>query len=132
MVALTFVNAAVDSSIGPLEGPHFKEIRFKIYATSEAEVAGLLAGDIDVLDFFEAEQIPDIQPGLTAGTLNHTQAAEQGFWGFSLQCERYPLTITEFRRAIAHLVDKDKYVREGLQGLAYKIETVLGSPGYGP
>jgi len=132
MVALPLVNAAVDSSIGSLEGPHFKEIRFKIYATSEAEVAGLLAGDIDVVDFFEAEQIPDIQPGLTAGTINYSQAAEQGFWGFSLQCERYPLTITEFRRAIAHLVDKDKYVREGLQGLAYKIETVLGSPGYGP
>jgi len=125
-------NAAVPSTVGPLEGPYFKEIRFKIYATSEAEVAGLLTGDVDVVDFFEAEQIPDIQPGLDSGALNKTQAAEQGMWIFNLQCQRYPLNLTQFRRAIAHLVDKDKYVREGLQGLGYKIETFLGSPGYGP
>jgi peptide/nickel transport system substrate-binding protein len=124
--------AAVSSSIGPLEGPYFKEIRFKIYASSEAEVAGLLSGDVDVMDFFEAEQIPDIQPGLTAGTIETAQSAEQGMWGFSFQCERYPLTLTKFRQAIAHLVDKDKYVREGLQGLGYKIETFIESPGYGP
>jgi len=131
-IIVPFLGAAVESTVGPLEGPQFKEIRFKIYATSEAEVAGLLAGDIDIVDFFEAEQIPDIQAGLTAGTLNYTQSAEQGMWGFSFQCQRYPLNITEFRRAIAHLCDKDKYVREGLQGLGYKIETYLGSPGYGP
>jgi len=28
--------AGVSSSIGTIEGPYFKEIRFKIYATSEA------------------------------------------------------------------------------------------------
>ncbi|MGB9622851.1 MAG: ABC transporter substrate-binding protein, partial [Candidatus Bathyarchaeia archaeon] len=69
---------------------------------------------------------------MSSGALNTTQAAEQGMWVFSLQCERYPLNLTQFRRALAHLVDKDKYVREGLQGLGYKIETFLGSPGYGP
>jgi peptide/nickel transport system substrate-binding protein len=123
--------AGVSSSIGTLEGPYFKELRFKIYATSEAEVSGLLTGDVDVVDFFEAEQIPDIQPGLDSGKLATVQNAEQGMWGFSLQCERYPLTLVEFRRAIAYLCDKDKYVREGLQGLGYKLETFLGSPGYG-
>jgi peptide/nickel transport system substrate-binding protein len=123
--------AGVSSSIGTLEGPYFKEIRFKIYATSEAEVAGLLSGDVDVVDFFEAEQIPDIQAGLDSGTLATVQNAEQGMWGFSLQCERYPLNLVEFRRAIAYLCDKDKYVSEGLQGLGYKLNTFLGSPGYG-
>jgi peptide/nickel transport system substrate-binding protein len=123
--------AGVSSSIGTLEGPYFKELRFKIYATSEAEVSGLLTGDVDVVDFFEAEQIPDIQPGLNSGKLATVQNAEQGMWGFSLQCERYPLNLVEFRRAIAYLCDKDKYVREGLQGLGYKLETFLGSPGYG-
>ncbi|HUV33673.1 MAG TPA: ABC transporter substrate-binding protein, partial [Candidatus Desulfaltia sp.] len=125
-------SAAVSSSIGPLEGPYFKEIRFKIYASSEAEVAGLLSGDVDIMDFFEAEQIPDIQPGLAAGTIETAQSAEQGMWGYSFQCERYPLTLTKFRQAIAYLVDKDKYVREGLQGLGYVIETFIESPGYGP
>ena len=124
-------HAGVTSSIGTLQGPYFKELRFKIYATSEAEVAGLLSGDVDVVDFFEAEQIPDIQPGLDSGKLATVQNAEQGMWGFSLQCERYPLNMVEFRRAIAYLCDKDKYVREGLQGLGYKLETFLGSPGYG-
>jgi peptide/nickel transport system substrate-binding protein len=124
--------AGVSSSIGTIEGPYFKEIRFKIYATSEAEVSGLLSGDVDVVDFFEAEQIPDIQAGLDSGKLATAQNAEQGMWVFSLQCERYPLNLVEFRRAIAYLCDKDKYVREGLQGLGYKLETFLGSPGYGP
>ena len=124
--------AGVTSSIGTLEGPYFKEIRFKIYATSEAETAGLLTGDVDVVDFFEAEQIPDIKPGIDAGKIATAQNAEQGMWVFSLQCERYPLTLTKFRQAIAHLVDKDLIVREGLQGLGYRIDTFLGSPGYGP
>ncbi|TRO52959.1 hypothetical protein E2P71_06975, partial [Candidatus Bathyarchaeota archaeon] len=124
--------AGVQTSIGNLEGPYFKEIRFKIYASSEAEVAGLLSGDVDVMDFFEAEQIPDIEAGLEDGSIETAQAAEQGMWGFSFQCERYPLNILEFRQAVAHLVDKDKYVREGLQGLGYKIETFIESPGYGP
>lgn len=123
--------AGVPSSVGELQGPYFRELRFKIYATSEAETAGLLSGDVDVVDFFEAEQIPDIQPGLDSGDLETVQNAEQGMWGFSLQCERYPLDKVEFRRAIAYLCDKEKYVREGLQGLGYKLETFLGSPGYG-
>jgi peptide/nickel transport system substrate-binding protein len=122
----------VSSSIGNLEGPYFKEIRFKIYASSEAEVAGLLSGDIDIMDFFEAEQIPDIESGLEDGSIETAQSAEQGMWGFSFQCERYPLNLVDFRKAIAHLVDKDKYVREGLQGLGYVIETFIESPGYGP
>lgn len=124
-------HAGVPSSIGTLEGPYFKELRFKIYATSEAEVAGLLTGDVDVVDFFEAEQIPDIKPGLDSGKLATAQNAEQGMWGFSLQTERYPLNLVQFRRAIAYLCDKDKYVQEGLQGLGYKLDTFLGSPGYG-
>ena len=123
--------AGVPSSIGTLEGPYFKELRFKIYATSQAEVAGLLTGDVDVVDFFEAEQIPDIQSGLDSGKLATKQNAEQGMWVWSLQTERYPLNLVEFRRAIAYLCDKDKLVREGLQGLGYKLETFLGSPGYG-
>jgi len=131
MIKVPSANAAVPSSVGPLEGPYFKEIRFKIYASSQAVTQALVAGDVDVIDFFEAEQIPDIQPGLTAGTINYTQGAEQGQWVFALQCQRYPLNITDFRRAIAHLVDKNKIVAEGLQGLAYKIETFCGSPGYG-
>jgi peptide/nickel transport system substrate-binding protein len=124
-------NAGVSSSVGTLDGPYFKELRFKIYSNSEAELAGLLTGDVDVVDFFEAEQIPDIQSGLDTGKLETVQNAEQGQWVFSLQCERYPLNLVEFRRAIAYLCDKEKYVREGLQGLGYKLETFCGSPGYG-
>jgi peptide/nickel transport system substrate-binding protein len=124
--------AGVPSSIGTLQGPYFKELRFKIYATSEAETAGLLSGDVDVVDFFEAEQIPDIRAGLESGKLATVQNAEQGMWGFSFQCERYPLNLVQFRRAIAYLCDKDLYVREGLQGLGYILPTFLGSPGYGP
>jgi ABC-type transport system substrate-binding protein len=126
------VNSAIPTSVGPMDGPHFKEIRFKIYATSEAEVSGLLAGDVDIVDFFEAEQIPDIQAGLDDGSLAYTQAAEQGMWVWDFQNQRYPLNITDFRRALAHLVDKDYIVSEALQGLAYPLDTFLGSPGYGP
>jgi len=118
----TAVQASIPSSIGSLEGPYFNTVQFKIYATTQAETAGLLTGDVDVVDFFEASQVPDIQAGLTAKTLNISQGAEQGMWGWSIQCQRYPLNITQFRRAIAHLVDKDKIVSEGLQGLAYKLE----------
>jgi peptide/nickel transport system substrate-binding protein len=53
-------------------------------------------------------------------------------WTWDIQNQRYPLNITDFRRAIAHLVDKDYIVSEALQGLAYKLDTFLGSPGYGP
>jgi peptide/nickel transport system substrate-binding protein len=129
---LMTVDAVVPTSTGPLYGPHFKEIIFKIYATSEAEVAGLVAQDIDLVDFFEAEQLPDIQSGLDDGSLLTTQAAEQGMWVFDLQNQRYPLNITDFRRALAHLVDKDDYVQNALDGLAYPLDTFLGSPGYGP
>ncbi len=126
------VKAGVSSSIGPLEGPYFREIRFKIYATPEEETTALLSGDVDIVDFFTSDQIPDIKAGLDSGMLTTAQNAEQGVWGFSLQCERYPLNLVQFRRAIAHLCDKDKYVSEGLQGLGYKINTFLGSPSYGP
>jgi len=56
--------AGVTSSIGTLEGPYFKEIRFKIYATSEAETAGLLTGDVDVVDFFERRGRDDQPEGV--------------------------------------------------------------------
>jgi peptide/nickel transport system substrate-binding protein len=85
-----------------------------------------------MVDFFEAEQLPDIQPGLDDGSLLYKQSAEQGMWVWDMQNQRYPLNITDFRRALNHLVDKEYIVAEALQGLAYPLETFLGSPGYGP
>lgn len=130
--AVVASNAAIPSTVGFLEGPYFQQIQFKIYSTAEAETAGLLTGEIDVLDFFEADRLPDIQAGITNQILTYTQSAEQGMWVFLIQCQRYPLNITQFRRALAHLVDKDTIVADGLGGLAYPIDTFLGSPGYGP
>jgi len=118
---LSSVTSAIPFSVFPYEAPHFKEVQFKIYATSEAEVAGLLAGDIDLVDFFEAEQLPDIQAGLDDGSILYEEGAEQGMWTFDLQNQRYPLNITDFRRAINHLVDKEYIVAEALQGFFHVV-----------
>ena len=81
-----FSNGIVPSSIGILEGPHFKEICYKIYVTLEAEVTGLLAGDIDLINIKKEEphdKREKLPPSEGDGILNYSVNYEQG-WVFDL------------------------------------------------
>lgn len=113
----------------PLDGPHASEIRFVIFGSTEAEIPALKAGDVDFGPELglPVEHLPDIQGD---PNIKVVQGVEQGFWGFSLQTERYPLDIVDFRRAIRDLTDKDTMVSEGLHGQGVRLDGVLG-PGYG-
>ena len=113
----------------PLDGPHVGELRFLIFGSTEAEIPALLAGDVDFGPELglPVEQLPNVQGD---PNIKIIQGAEQGFWGFSLQCQRYPLDITDFRRAIRYLSDKDTMVSEGLHGQGVRLDGILG-PGYG-
>ncbi len=113
----------------PLDGPHVSEVRFVIFGSTEAEIPALKAGDVDFGPELglPVEQLPDIQGDPNIKVL---QGVEQGMWGFSLQCQRYPLDIVDFRRAIRLLSDKDTMVSEGLHGQGVRLDGYLG-PGYG-
>jgi len=133
MLAITYSPAQVKAQrpqvTWPLEGPHVSEVRFVIFGSTEAEIPALKAGDVDFGPELglPVEHLPDIQGD---PNIKIIQGIEQGFWGFSLQTERYPLSIVDFRRAIRSLTDKDTMVSEGLHGQGVRLDGVLG-PGYG-
>jgi len=104
-------------------GPWADELLFKIYLSPEPEYMALKAGDINIMDWeLPAEKVADAvaDPNLVA-----VAAESLGYYEIDLNHQRWPTSDLNFRRALAHLVDKSRIETDLLQGFGYKLENVV-------
>ena len=93
----------------------------KIYPNQEAEFMALNAGGIDIVDSPLPKEWIDrfkVNPDIVLANYS-----ELGMFEFDINNQRWPTNNTDFRRALAHLVDKDRMISECWEGYGERIDT---------
>jgi ABC-type transport system substrate-binding protein len=118
----------------PGTGPLPDGIVYKVYTDAIAEYLALKANEIDLMDWpIDKSQIPDALAQQAAGNLNVSEQADAGFYfiGMNYLASRFPMNVTGFRKALAHLVDKATVVATGLGGYGYVMDNIVPQGYYG-
>jgi ABC-type transport system substrate-binding protein len=104
-------------------GPRVDELLIKIYPNQTAEFMALEAGEIDIVDCpLSPEWIETFEVNPDIILANYS---ELDMFVFDINNQRWPTNNTEFRRALAHLVDKDRIISELLDGYGARIDTPI-------
>ena len=113
-------------------GPRVDELLIKIYYTPEAEWAALEAGEIDITDWpLPVEKIEEYRGPDWADKIWLYEYSEYGYFLFDLNHRKadgtpnWPISNVHFRRALAHLVDKEAIVREIVKGYGIPLDSVI-------
>ncbi|TFG04464.1 hypothetical protein EU538_12265, partial [Candidatus Thorarchaeota archaeon] len=107
----------------PREGPYLDAINYNVISPVDFEVSRLQQGLIDL--------IGHSLDGDTAAALDGASDIEvsehllNGYGCFIINCQRYPLNMTAFRRAAASALDKDFVCQEVLDGQAEPLDSVV-------
>lgn len=106
-----------------VNGPFVNTIVYKIYGNKQVAIQALIAGDIDYI----------YNPvGLTAGEAEQLRGQKDikvvsnpqlGFRYIAFNMRKFPMSVKEFRQAIAALVDRDFLCNQVLQGRAIPLAT---------
>lgn len=105
------------------QGLFVDKIVFEVITAEDAQILALLDGDIDLVgQYIHPEKIPQLQQAENIGIL---QSNRPGFGQFYIKTDKYPFNITEFRRAFAFALDKNRICEEVWNGYATPQDTIL-------
>lgn len=116
------------------QGPAMDELLFRYYPSSEAIFYALLADEIDLMDYpltYDQYQLATYNRDILTGFYEENSYISLDInnnWSIPYIPWRSPTNYTEFRQAIACLVDKDYVVWEVLQGFAMRVDTPIPRP----
>ncbi len=104
--------------------PQVDKIVFKIISGTSQQVTALQSGTIDIIgnalgdtsyySILDADENIDV-----------TRDLRNGYAWMMINCQRYPLNITAFRRAIAFALDKEYISSTILSGFAQPLDSVI-------
>lgn len=101
-------------------GPYADRVIFHVITGPDIQVAALLQGQIDHLaDNVEAAYVEDLQAN---PDIEVTQSGRLGFGHLSINCQRYPYSFAEFRRALALAADKHEVATIMWGGLGFALD----------
>lgn len=101
-------------------GPYIDRVIFQVITGPDVQVAALIAGDIDCLaDNVEASYIDELSAN---PNIEVTQTERLGFGFMAINCQRYPWTFPEFRRALAFAADKYEVATIMWEGLGFALD----------
>ncbi|MHA1963683.1 MAG: ABC transporter substrate-binding protein [Candidatus Thorarchaeota archaeon] len=114
---------AVDKPSDLNIGPHVNRVTFKENSDSNSRILNLRAGTTDIVSAFsnssvisELEAEPDISVA---------RIPRNGYGHISINCDKYPLNISAFRRAFAYAFDKTRVTAEILNGFSQEHDSVV-------
>jgi peptide/nickel transport system substrate-binding protein len=116
------INAQEKQTYEPY-GPRVDFVICKIYTNELAESFALRAGEIDLMDWPVA---PDLVPEFKEDpNIKLYPYEEFGMFEIDINHRRWPTSDVNFRRALAHLVNKEKLVSEVVKGFGKVMDSVL-------
>lgn len=122
----TLIQQAPPADTYQMMGPFVDEILINIYFTPEAEWLALETGQIDVTDWpLPAEKVDAYAGPEWADKLYTYEYAEFGYFLIDLNHRRWPISSLDFRKALAHLTDKDKIVTDIVKGFGLPLTSVV-------
>ncbi len=129
ILLLSIIVAAAPSTTEAQEnfdttGPRIDELVIKIYLSPEPEFMALEAGEIDIIDWpLTSAKIEEFMDNPDIVLAEYT---ELGMFEFDFNNRRWPMSNLNFRKAIAHLVDKDRIVTEVVKGYGMVLDSIIG------
>jgi peptide/nickel transport system substrate-binding protein len=102
--------------------PHVKEVVFKVIPYKDLQVLALKSGEVDIVYDISFAIADDLEGKKNIGVYS---IPETSFQCVEFNCELYPTNITEFRRALAHAVDKEKICNIAFEGCGTVVDTFL-------
>ena len=101
-------------------GPWVDNIVFEVIQDDTQQVLDLIDGDVDIiggqLDPAFLDQLYDAEDVEIIDILRF------GYGIIEINCEKYPMNITNFRRALAFALDKHRIIEDGWLGLAELLD----------
>jgi ABC-type transport system substrate-binding protein len=126
LVSLLFVPAVVGWTVFEnsrlIDGPYVSNIVYKVITQDDQQMLALQNNEIDLIgDTIDPAFIPSIGE-------NDFQIANKrrnGYGYLTINCAKYPLNITAFRRAFAFALDKEGICDDVWDGLAYPLDSCV-------
>ena len=101
-------------------GPWIDKLVFKVIENETEQILALFNGDVDIIgNPIDLKLLPQLQD------VEHVELSESlqmGYGEIVMNCGKYPMNITNFRRAFAYAVDKKKIVDEVWEGFAMPLD----------
>jgi hypothetical protein len=124
-------------SVSASKGPREDDLQLLFYSDVQATYAALEAGEVDIVGF-------DIMRPVYLEAVDNPSVAlapadDMGMYEFDLNNNysvrtypgiRSPTSYTEFRQALAFLVDKDRIVEEFCDGFAVRLDQPIAPPAH--
>lgn len=109
-------------------GPHVNDVVFKRYSSVDAEFSALQRGDLDLVDWqisvFEWDWIDALKDDPNIVLAN---TSDNSLIYVDLNKQKWPISDVSFRSALAHLVDKQGFLR-ARKGYGTIIDTPVPRP----
>ena len=97
-------------------GPYLDKLNFTVIQDDTQQVLALIDGDVDIIG--DAIDPAFLDQLYSASDVEVSEHQRLGYGITYINCEKYPMNITNFRRAIAFALDKNRVIEEGFLGLA--------------
>jgi ABC-type transport system substrate-binding protein len=106
-----------------MTGPYIHQLQYKAIPYDDEQVLALKNGEIDAISYpidpsfiQDLEEHPDVEI---------EQVIRNGYGYLTINCAKYPLNITAFRRAFAFAFNKTEVVEEIWEGLAVAQDSLV-------
>ena len=110
----------------PAKGPYVDEIIFKVITSQDQRVLALQAGEIEMdTSFIDPSYLPTLA---TDPDISIHQVEQNGYGQLIINCAKYPLNISGFRRAFAFAFNKTKVASEVMDGFVFEHDSVVPRP----
>ena len=115
------VQAASETPLS--DGPLVQEVVFKVIEGTDQEVSALIGDSVDLIGEFVS---PDYLSVLeSAANIEVVETLRNGYGYLTIKTDKYPLNITDFRRAFAFALDKERICAEVWDGLAMPQDSLI-------
>ncbi|MHA1772118.1 MAG: ABC transporter substrate-binding protein [Candidatus Thorarchaeota archaeon] len=117
------VSSAIVSSDTSSAGPSVNKLLFELHADQSSLAVALKNGDIDVIGEYLSPAVADTLKDTTNIELSYD--LRNGYGYFTINCAKYPYSLTAFRRAFAFAINKTKVCQDCFDGYARPIDSVV-------
>ncbi|MCK4567161.1 MAG: hypothetical protein KAU48_07620, partial [Candidatus Thorarchaeota archaeon] len=130
LVVVSFSGVSVASSYAEsyslVTGPYIDEVIFKVIEDQDQRVLALQAGEVEMdTGFFEPSYLTTLD---SDPNIDIYRAIRNGYGHITINCDKYPLNISGFRRAFAFAFDKTRVTEEIMDGFSIEHDSLVPFP----
>ncbi len=104
-------------------GPLVQELVFKVIGGDDNQVLALINDEADLIgDMVDPSHLSTLE---SAANIEVAETLRNGYAYLTIKTDKYPLNITDFRRAFAIAFDKEKICEEAWDGLAVPQDSLV-------